>query len=222
MAMRIPDTFITIRNGSDEERRLVVREGFDREAAAALLDRVDAVDWTSVSHAYGAADDVPGQLTAVVAGDDTTRNEAWWNLWGNIHHQGTIYEATAPAVPILLGIAAWREHPDRGQALLMLRYVAGADEADADLRAAIESGTEPLLAAWRSEPESVRRPLLWLLPVLPDLRDRHPGLIAETLPDEHRHAWEIELAGASDDWSWDDSDAVNALEEWVTEPLQPQ
>jgi hypothetical protein len=44
---------------------------------------------------------VPGQLAAVSVGDDETRDEAWWNLWGNIH-QGTIYEATAPDAVVAL------------------------------------------------------------------------------------------------------------------------
>jgi hypothetical protein len=217
--MDIPDTFITIRNDFDEVHRLGVRDGLDRSAADALLERIGSVEWSALSHAYGPADDVPGQLAAVVAGDDRTREEAWWNLWGNIHHQGTIYAATRPAVPILLGIAAWQQHPDRGQSLLMLRDIARAEEADDELRALTADGIEPLLARWRDEPEAVRRTLLWLLTALPDLRARHGDLVAELLPPEHRRAWELELGGPSEDWSWDDSDAVNALEEWVTEPL---
>ena len=75
----------------------------DLDGAESLLGAVSAVDWSAVHHAYGAASDVPGQLPAVIVGDEETRDEAWWNLWGNIHHQGTIYEATAPDA-----VVAWR------------------------------------------------------------------------------------------------------------------
>jgi hypothetical protein len=166
---------------------------------------VAAVRWDELSHAYGPADDVPAQLAAVIVGDDDTREEAWWNLWGNIHHQGTIYEATAPAVPILVGVAEWREHPDRAEAILMLREIADAEGA--------REGAERLLSGWPGEPEPVQRSLVWLLSALPELQARHEALVAETLPERFRRAWEIELAGPAD--TWDDSDAVAELEEWV-------
>jgi hypothetical protein len=36
---------------------------------------------------------------------DATRQAAWWELWGNIHHQGSVYEATLPAVDLLIALA---------------------------------------------------------------------------------------------------------------------
>ena len=198
------------------------------------MERVAAVGWSELYHAYGPATDVPGQLAAVVVGDDDTRAEAWWNLWGNIHHQGTIYEATVPAVPLLLGLAGWREHPDRAQALSMLREIGAAegvyvwrhgddeelvtDEAAQArlypvLRATLRSGAAELLDGWRDEPDDVRRALLWLLSVLPDLRAQHETLIAATLPEQHRRAWDLEIAGTAD--SQEEADAVSALEDWV-------
>ncbi len=194
-------------------RGIAVRPGFGAEAASPLLARIAAVPWGTLQHAYGRATDVPGQLNALVIGDDAARDEAWWNLWGNIHHQGTVYEATLPATPVLLGIAGWREHPDRVQALSMLRELAAGEGGDPQLRPTLVAGAEPLLDAWRDEPEAVRRALLWLLSVLPQLHERHAALIAETLPERHRRAWELEVAGAVD--SQEDADAVYALEGWA-------
>jgi hypothetical protein len=74
----------------------------DLDGAESLLRAVSAVDWSAVHHAYGAASDVPGQLPAVIVGDEETRDEAWWNLRGNIRHQGTIYAATASDAVVAL------------------------------------------------------------------------------------------------------------------------
>jgi hypothetical protein len=200
-----PDEFTTRRRSPAEVRAIVRRVDLDEAAARPLLDCVAAVNWGELQHAYGPAGDVPGQLAAVIVGDDETREEAWWNLWGNIHHQGTTYEATPHAVPIFVGIAEWPEHPDRPQAILMLRDIVDAGGVD--------EGAERLLSGWRAEPEPVRRALFWLLAVLPEARQRDEALVAETLPERFRRAWEIELAGPAD--TWEDSDAVNELEEWV-------
>lgn len=209
---------------------IVVRPSLDIGRAETLLDQVAAVAWDELYHAYGPASDVPGQIAAVLVGDDETRAEAWWNLWGNIHHQGTIYEATVPAVPILLGIAGWSDHPDRAEALMMLREIGAAcgahvwrygahgdpvsDEDEQrrlhpELRNRLVAGAASMLDSWRSEPPDVRRALLWLLSVHTDLRAEHQDLVDEVLPAVHRRAWELELAGSMD------SDAVFALEEWV-------
>ncbi|HEV3001412.1 MAG TPA: hypothetical protein VGW75_11785 [Solirubrobacteraceae bacterium] len=230
--MELPRRFETTYRGAPEQRPIVVRPGVDPAAVDPLLERLQAVDWAELYHAYGPATDVPGQLAAVIVGDDQTRAEAWANLWGNIHHQGTIYEATVPAVPIVLDVAGWREHPDRVEALWMLREIGDAEGvsvwrydsrgeivADEDaqerlypeLRSELTAGSARLLERWRSEPDDVQRALLWLLSVLPDLRAQHGDLIREILPERHRRAWELVIAA-----EWDeDEDAVEALEEWA-------
>lgn len=212
----------------------MTRGGLDDARARGLLEQVAAVSWGELHDAYGPADDVAGQLAGVIAGDDDTRNEAWWNLWGNIHHQGTIYEATVPAVPILFALAAWREHPDRAEAILMLREIGAAkaidvwrydaggrpagDEAEQQrlypqLRALLTRGAEVLLDGWRDAPGDVRRAMLWLLSVLPDLRARHEALVAELLPVRHRRAWALEVEGSGE--GQEEADAVFALQDWI-------
>src|SRR3984885_12690474 len=76
---------------------------------------LNSIPWGELTHAYGAADDVPGLLLALrtpvpaEAGEDAPL----WQLFGNIWHQGTVYEATAYAVPFLIELAADRRTPDR-------------------------------------------------------------------------------------------------------------
>jgi hypothetical protein len=233
--MDIPSAFKT-RRGEEggADHAIVPRQNLDAAVVASLLTQLSAVRWADVYHAYGPASDVPGQLAAVLVGDDETREEAWWNLWGNIHHQGTIYEATVPAVAILLGVAAWPDHPDRAQALLMLREVGAAggvhvwrygadhelvtneDEQRriyAELRDMLATGAAPLLEGWRSEPPDVQRAMLWLLAVLPDLRSDHEDFIVENLPEQHLRGWQLVIDDSVD--SQDEADAVFALEDWV-------
>lgn len=68
---------------------------------SALAD-VDRVDWSSVGHAYGPATDVPALLRAMTSTESTHRDYALQSLCQTIWHQGTIYAASAKAVPFLL------------------------------------------------------------------------------------------------------------------------
>src|ERR1700733_14313909 len=58
----------------------------------------DGVDWAGLSHAYGPAADMPGQLRGLTDPDPDVRSEAVDLLWGAVLHQGTIYPVTAPVV----------------------------------------------------------------------------------------------------------------------------
>lgn len=78
--------------------------GFD------ALTELDRVDWPSLRHAFGAGvvgDDLHGDVARSLAmlRDDppTALGEG---LWSNICHQGTVYEATAYAVPFVAAVAA--------------------------------------------------------------------------------------------------------------------
>ncbi|MGW3439019.1 HEAT repeat domain-containing protein [Streptomyces bacillaris] len=67
---------------------------------------LDALPWASYGHAYGSAEDVPGCLRALAGDDDAAAEEAQSELYGSILHQGSVYEASAKAVPFLARIAA--------------------------------------------------------------------------------------------------------------------
>ena len=159
---------------------IVVRADLDEEATS-ILTAIAGVEWGHLCHAYGTADDVAAQLAAITVGDHVTRTTAWWNLWGNIHHQGTIYAATVPAVPILVQLADWISYPDRAEAIFFLREVAEAEgvvvwsyDSDGDLvhdedlqaeltnelRSTVHRSGEHLLSSWRTSPVDVRRALI--------------------------------------------------------------
>ncbi len=70
-----------------------------------MLDGLDDIEWDSLIHAYGPATDIPDDLRALLSPDEKTAKDALWRLFGNIHHQGTVYMATPPAIPFLTEIA---------------------------------------------------------------------------------------------------------------------
>ncbi|MDI1460627.1 HEAT repeat domain-containing protein [Catellatospora sp. KI3] len=95
-----------------------------------MLERLDDIDWSLLSHAYGAADDVPGWIRELASGDDEVRIGAYQGLYASIVHQGSRYEATAHAAPFLLELLADESVPDRAVLVEMLAVMAiGGDEA---------------------------------------------------------------------------------------------
>ncbi|MFJ8013778.1 hypothetical protein [Streptomyces sp. NPDC096339] len=91
---------------------------------------LDDVPWHTLTHAYGSAEDVPELIRALYQDDQETVDEAIYELYGNIHHQGTVYPASAPAVPFLAH--AVRHAPGNRDHLLMLLATL-ADHAPGDI-----------------------------------------------------------------------------------------
>jgi hypothetical protein len=85
------------------------------------MDALDRIPWKDLTHAFGSAEDVPGLLRALKTAD---ADEALSELFGNIWHQGTVYEATAYAVPFLIDLAADPATPDRIGILELLASIA--------------------------------------------------------------------------------------------------
>jgi hypothetical protein len=226
----LPATFPSMREPRDASLR--VRDDLDVAGAERILETVGRVDWSGLAHAYGRARDVADQFAAAIAGDDETRDEAWWNLWGNIHHQGTIYRATVPAVDVLVGLTLWRGYPDRLHALCMLREIAVADgiaptaTEDADnrwfeagempamfaaLKATIGSAADSLLARWGDEPAAVRRGLLLLVSAFPERIAEE--FVDAVLPREHAGGWRAAVEGPP--LAEEEADRLDAFETWV-------
>lgn len=95
---------------------------------ARSLEQLDSVPWSRLAHAYGFADDVPDLLRALASDDDQERDSALFDLFGNIWHQGTVYEATAYAVPFLVEIALGKAVPGRANVLGLLGAIAESND----------------------------------------------------------------------------------------------
>ncbi|MFI1294158.1 HEAT repeat domain-containing protein [Streptomyces sp. NPDC020792] len=121
------------------------------------LAGLDAIDWAELEHAYGPADDVPGQLRDLCAEDVEARRKALHALYGNIFHQGSRYPASAAAVPFLARMAADVSLPDRDEYLALLAALAiGYDEAHLPVGLDVAGWRRELAEFRLRDPEDIR------------------------------------------------------------------
>ncbi|OUC96370.1 hypothetical protein CA983_31985, partial [Streptomyces swartbergensis] len=73
---------------------------------------IDEVDWASLRHAYGSAEDVPGLLRGLASADPAEQETALDRMYGAVHHQGGVYDSTLACVPFLLALAVREEVRD--------------------------------------------------------------------------------------------------------------
>jgi len=110
-----------------------------------VLEGMDEIDWRNLRDAYGSARDVPRYIREVAASDAEDWNEAIENLFTHICHQGTVYEATALAVPYLIELLTHPEIKPRHWVLYLLGDIAR------DYSYAYEPGAESDTSAERVE-----------------------------------------------------------------------
>lgn len=84
------------------------------------LPGLQEVAWQDLKHAYGPATDVPRLITALAQPNQAMRDEAWSELYGNLWHQGSIYAATARAVPFLIRLLEIEDVLEKHKILMYL------------------------------------------------------------------------------------------------------
>src|SRR5579885_3207533 len=89
-----------------------------------MLEQLASINWSALSHAYGSAADVPHLLLDLTSSDEQTRESALGTLYTNIYHQGTVYQASAYAVPFLLELLRDETMPEREGLLVLLAHLA--------------------------------------------------------------------------------------------------
>jgi hypothetical protein len=97
-----------------------------------MLEGLDRVNWIDLGHAYGPAEEVPDLIRALVSDNPKDREDARSHLWGNIIHQGTVYSATAYAIPFFLELLAAPTVQDKPHLLVLVTSLAcGSSYLDA-------------------------------------------------------------------------------------------
>src|SRR4051812_2372817 len=83
------------------------------------------IDWSTVQACYGPATAVPALLRQLASPLPDERSDAISELWGCLCHQGTVYEASAIAVPFLFDAAKTPGLPraDRNQLLALVVHI---------------------------------------------------------------------------------------------------
>ncbi|HWB75487.1 MAG TPA: hypothetical protein VG755_11045 [Nannocystaceae bacterium] len=109
------------------------------EGRAALAE-LDHVAWAELHHAYGRGVTGPGEThdvraaLALLGHDGEAISSAVYALFSNVCHQGTIYEATAHAVPFIAAAASddavWVGHARELLCLLGAIAIASSFETD--------------------------------------------------------------------------------------------
>ncbi len=89
-----------------------------------MLRGLDAVDWGSLSHAFGPAENVPELLGKLISEDADTRWEAYDELTNTVWHQGTVYSVSAHVVPFLTAMLRSPDTPDKRLPALLLALLA--------------------------------------------------------------------------------------------------
>ena len=159
-----------------------------------MLDGLDAIDWVHLTHAHGPADDVPRLLRDLASAEHDVRQRARWCLYDTIIHRGARTEASAPAIPFLLELAAAPDVRDRPELLHLVAhlvagqlgvaadpviYIGASDLRDGEdaaiLRASYLAGERggPLALALLDDPDpELRAAAAYLLACLWTLADR--------------------------------------------------
>ncbi|MFE5734175.1 PBS lyase [Streptomyces sp. NPDC056528] len=92
-----------------------------------MLTGIEEVDWASLGHAYGPADDVPELLRGLASADPAERETALDGMYGAVHHQGDVYDSTLACIPFLLELVADPGVRDRGPLVELLTSIGGIE-----------------------------------------------------------------------------------------------
>ncbi|MFF5423039.1 MULTISPECIES: PBS lyase [unclassified Streptomyces] len=95
-----------------------------------MLTGIEEVDWASLGHAYGPADDVPALLRGLASPDPAERETALDGMYGAVHHQGDVYDSTLACIPFLLELVADPAVQDRGCIVELLTSIGGIELDD--------------------------------------------------------------------------------------------
>lgn len=166
---------------------------------------IESVDWASLESCYDEADQIPARFRALYlcAPDDIDeRDEVLGDFLGCLIHQGTVYEATAPAIPFLARAALDMTGAKRIAILACLITLGDQrhnDYAESDaVRETLANVVPHLMSLLDDDDPEVRRLVVRLLAAVNDVD--HDTAIAR-------------LVGilAEDSDGWTRADAVSVL-----------
>ncbi|WP_262060466.1 hypothetical protein [Streptomyces sp. STR69] len=95
------------------------------------------IDWSELTHAYGSAEDIPGLFARLGGSEDEA---VWQELWGSLCHQGSVYDASWAAMPVLVDIALERAPGGPIQAVTMAGLITTDPDEECHQRYAREIG----------------------------------------------------------------------------------
>lgn len=142
------------------------------------------IDWSSLQHAYGPAVDVPEILAGLRSTDAQERDRALGRYWSAVHHQGTIYPATAASMPFLFDLAADPAAPNRAEVVVLLASVTDKAFEDGDWTGVAEvarTRAEDFVTLAADPEPGVRVAAIPTLPLVLDDPERAATLLSNRL-----------------------------------------
>ncbi|MFQ6146785.1 HEAT repeat domain-containing protein [Streptomyces seoulensis] len=85
-----------------------------------MFEGLHGIDWASMEHAYGTAEEIPALLWTLRSPQAEERRKALERFYSEVHHQGDVYPCTAASLPFLFELAADRATPDRAGIVALL------------------------------------------------------------------------------------------------------
>ncbi|MFD7707162.1 HEAT repeat domain-containing protein [Streptomyces sp. NPDC059786] len=95
-----------------------------------MFTGIDEVDWASMEHACGSAEDVPALLRGLASASADERERALDGMYGAVHHQGDVYDSTLACIPFLFALIARKDVADRGGVVELLVSIGGGEDAE--------------------------------------------------------------------------------------------
>lgn len=92
-----------------------------------MLEKLSEINWDQLTYAFGSASHLPDTIKDLTSNDEGIREDAIDGLYSSIWHQGTVYEATAYAVPFLVELLESPEIEDKHQIVGLLREIANGE-----------------------------------------------------------------------------------------------
>jgi hypothetical protein len=89
-----------------------------------MLTNLNNIPWASLTHAYGPAIDVPDLIKNLASTNEVKRKYALNELYGNIFHQGSRYEATPHVIPFILQLLQQDEVGGKDELIVLLVHLA--------------------------------------------------------------------------------------------------
>jgi hypothetical protein len=110
--------------GITSEQLIAKYQNLKDQSRIKALEGLDKIDWSMLHHAYGEASDFPPLFRATFSRNKRDREFALKLLFETIWHQGTVYHASAYAVPFLLKALESPETPDKTAIAILLACLA--------------------------------------------------------------------------------------------------
>ncbi|WP_217133252.1 HEAT repeat domain-containing protein [Streptomyces sp. AC558_RSS880] len=160
-----------------------------------MFNGLHDIDWSSMDHAYGSAEEVPALLPAFRSPDAGERSEALSRFYSAVHHQGDVYPCTAASLPFLFELAGDAETPDRAAVVKLLvsigsiavercEEVYGHPSGYADAAAIVRARAEEIVGFASDADPRVRRAAIPGLGLFVDDADRAADVLRGRLPAE--------------------------------------